>query len=258
MIMNCKYSVITVCILTNKGRNGMKNLFFILFVLSVFWVPSQGFSQKTLTFTTADNQEHPRSIAMNAVLTEVFTRMGIKLKIVAMPSKRSLINADKGIEDGNFLRTQGISAKFPNLIMIPERLSVNNIVAFSKHQNIQVNGWKSLNDYHVVCVNGWRNCARELPDPKQKTIVKDEKLLFTLLEKDRADLGIFGRSTGLKLLDEMGIANIKALDPPVAVSGLFLYINKKHESLIPNISGILRQMKNDGTYQKILSNAGIE
>ena len=236
----------------------MQRFFFFLFSLLLFMLPSLVFSQQTLTFTTADNQDHPRSVAMNGVVTEIFKRMGIEIKIIPMPSKRSLINANKGIEDGNFVRTKGITARFPNLLMVPERLSINYIVAFSKNRNILVNGWKSLNSFHVVCVNGWRNCERELPAPKQKTIVKNDTLLFTLLEKNRADVGIFGRSTGQATLKKLGVKDISPLDPPIVVSDLFLYIHKKYKSLIPAISSTLRQMKNDGTYQQILTDAGLE
>ncbi len=236
----------------------MKRLCFSLFLLLAFMLPSRVFSQKDLTFTTADDQDHPRSIAVNGVVTEIFRRMGIKIKIIPMPSKRSLINANKGTEDGNFVRTKGITARFPNLLRVPEKLSINYIVAFSKNRNIRVDGWKSLNSFHVVCVNGWRNCERELPFPKQKTIVKNDKLLFTFLEKNRAEVGIFGRSTGLASLKKLGIKDIIPLDPPIVISDLFLYIHKKHKSLIPAISATLRQMKSDGTYRQILTDAGLK
>lgn len=239
----CINPAILYIFLTARRKGVMKRFSFFLFLLFILMLPSRVFSQKTLTFTTADNQEHPRSIAMNAVVTEAFRRMGIKIRIIAMPSKRSLINANKGIEDGNLLRTKGITARYPNLLMVPEKLSINQIVAFSKNRNIRVDGWKSLNSYHVVCVNGWRNCERELPAPKQKTIVKNDKLLFTLLEKNRADVGIFGRNTGMATLKKLGITDIIPLEPPIIVSDLFLYIHKKHESLIPDISSTLRQMK---------------
>lgn len=235
----------------------MKNFFF-LFFLFVFMLPPQLFSQELLTFATADNQSHPRSKAMNAVVTEIFRRMGIETRIISLPSKRSLINANKGIEDGNFVRTKGITARFPNLLMVPEKLSTNHIVAFSKNRKIRVDGWKSLNSFHVVCINGWRNCERELPAPKQKTIVKNDKLLFIFLEKNRAEIGIFGRCTGLATLKNLGITDIVPLAPPIVVSDLFLYIHKKHASLIPKISSTLRQMKTDGTYKQILVDAGLK
>lgn len=227
------------------------HLGLILFLFLFFSYSSA--AQTVLTFTTGDDQDHGRAKAMNAVLTECFNRMGIKLKITQMPSKRSLINANRGIEDGNFLRTDNISYAFPNLIIVPEKISVNHIVAFSKNKKMTVNRWKSLFQYHVVYVNGWKNCERELGHLKAKTIVKNEELLFTLLEKNRADVGIFGLSTGTEVLNKLGYTSINAIEPPIVTSDLFLYVHKKHVELIPGIVKTLQSMKQDKTYQNIVN-----
>ncbi len=221
-------------------------------IVSILVLSSAAMAQTTLTFTTADDQEHSRAQAMNGVLTECFKRMGIVLEIVSMPSKRSLENANNGIEDGNFLRTDGITEAYPNLIKVPEEVTVNRIVAFSKHTDIPVNGWKSLLEYHVVYVNGWRNCERELKKAKEQTVIKNEELLFTFLEKERADVGVFGQATGIEVLKKLGYWDIKALQPPIVTSDMFLYVHKKHEGLIPAIVRTLQEMKKDGTYQKLV------
>lgn len=223
----------------------------ILFLCLFFASGSAG--QTLLTFTTGDDQRLGRAKAMNAVLTECFKRMGIRLEITPMPSERSLINADNGIEDGNFLRTDKLSYAFPNLLIVPERIAVNRVVAFSKNENIKINGWKSLLKYHVAYVNGWKNCEREIGDHKAKTVVKNEDLLFTLLENDRADVGVFEFDTGKDLLNKLGYTSIKAIEPPIVTNDLFLYVHKKHAGLIPEIVKTLRSMKQDGTYQNIVN-----
>lgn len=223
----------------------------ILFILLFFAFGSS--AQTILTFTTGDDQSHGRAKAMNALLTECFTRIGIKLNITPMPSERSLINANSGLEDGNFLRTDTLSYAFPNLVIVPERLSVNRVVAFSKNKNIEINGWKSLFQYHVAYVNGWKNCERELKDHNAKTTVKNEYLLFTLLENNRADVGVFELSNGIEALDKLGYTSIKAIEPPIVTNDLFLYVHKKHTRLIPEIVKTLRSMKQDGTYRNIVN-----
>ena len=223
-------------------------------ILFLFLFFSSGSSARTiLTFTTGDDQSHGRAKAMNAVLTECFNRIGIRLNITPMPSKRSLINANSGIEDGNFLRTNALSYAFPNLVVVPERLSVNRVVAFSKNEKIEINGWKSLFQYHVAYVNGWKNCERELKDHKSTTTVKNEYLLFTLLENNRADVGVFELSTGTEVLNKLGYTSIKAIEPPIVTNDLFLYVHKKHAALIPKIVKTLQSMKQDGTYRNIVN-----
>ncbi len=226
-----------------------------ILIVWVFIFSSSSFAQTIFTLTTADDQSHSRSRAMNAVLTECFKRMGMTLKIISMPSKRSLKNANNGIEDGNFVRTEGITQAYPNLIRVPEKISENHIVAFSKNSEIIISGWKSLLKYHVAYVNGWRNCERELKNSKAKTVVKNDRLLFTLLEKGRAEVGIFGQSTGKEVLKELGFSSVKALTPPIVVSDLFLYIHRQHEGLIPEIVKTLKEMKKDNTYKKLVNQA---
>lgn len=189
---------------------------------------------------------------MNEMLTECFNRMGVGVEIFPMPSKRSLINANNGTEDGNFVRTEGITQRYPNLIKVPEKISENRIIAFSKNTGIKINGWKSLLPYHVTYVNGWRNCERELKNARAITVVKNEVLLFTLLEKDRAQIGIFGQSTGKAALEKLGYSRITPLVPPIVISDLFLYLHKKHQNLIPDIVNTLRGMKKDGTYDRFI------
>lgn len=224
-------------------------------MISIVWVfilSTDSIAQKSFKLTTADDQNHGRAKSMNAVLIECFNRMQMELEILPMPSKRSLINADNGIEDGNFLRTEGITKTYPNLVKVPERISVNRIVAFSKNLDISIDGWESLLNYHVVYVNGWRNCEDELANAKAVTIVKNEKLLFTLLEKNRAELGVFGQSTGMRVLKKLGYTGIKPLTPPIVISDLFLYVHHKHKHLIPEIVKTLKLMKKDGTYQYLI------
>jgi polar amino acid transport system substrate-binding protein len=229
----------------NRIRLGLV-LFLFLFFSSV------SAAQTTLTFTTGDDQSHGRAKAMNTLLTECFNRMEIRLKIIPMPSERSLINANNGVEDGNFLRTDKLSYAFPNLVIVPERISENRVVVFSKDENVRIDGWKSLFQYHVAYVNGWKNCERELKGHKSITIVKNEYLLFTLLENNRADAGVFGLGTGTEVLKKLGYSDIKAIDPPIVVNDLFLYVHKKHIALVPKIVNTLRSMKADGTYQRIV------
>ena len=232
-------------------RNILSHTVLPAFILAFLWsVP--GWTRPILIFTTADDQQHRRAQAANAILTETLERLGMDLRIIPMPSARSLKNANAGIEDGNFLRTKGIGNAYPNLIPVPEPIVVNPIVAFSKNLSIRVDGWKSLLKYHVVCINGWRNCERELIRPKARTMLKNEALLFTLLAKNRAEVGVFGLHTGREVLKRLDIKDVHPLDPPITVSNLYLYVHKKHEELIPGFLRVLRSMKADGSYQRLM------
>ena len=136
--------------------------FFIAMALCLC-LSTPAFGVETLIFTTADNQNHRRAKAMNAVLRECFNRLTRDIEIQPIPSKRSLYEANRGAADGNFVRTKGISEAYPNLILVPEPISTNVIVAFSRNKNIKVDGWESLLDYRVCWVRNLKDFPSHQP-----------------------------------------------------------------------------------------------
>ncbi|MCJ7599876.1 MAG: transporter substrate-binding domain-containing protein [Desulfobulbaceae bacterium] len=230
----------------------MKSILMIFFMTLIF--SSSAFAQSKIIFNSADSPTLRRSVAMKELLTELFQRMGMEFSVVYLPSARALKNANDGIEDGNFLRTGGIKA-YPNLIQVLEKISEIEVVAFSKNKNIHIKDWSSLEPYNVTYVTGWKLCDAHLFRKKSLVTVRNEDLLFTLLEKDRADIGIFGRKAGYETMKRLGITDIEALSDPLYVDDLYFYINKKHAKLIPAIIETLREMKRDGTYESIVRKA---
>jgi polar amino acid transport system substrate-binding protein len=47
------------------------------------------------------------------------------------------------------------------------------------------------------------------------------------------------------------LRDIKLLEPPLARVDFYLYMHKKHAPIIPEIAGAIREMKRDGTKQRI-------
>ena len=43
------------------------------------------------------------------------------------------------------------------------------------------------------------------------------------------------------------------LSPSLKDVDMYLYLNKKHQALVPRLSQALRELKTDGTYNRILS-----
>ncbi len=225
----------------------------LLIILNFLFIAPAVAAPTSMTFTTGDARSDGRTKAMEELLTVCFKRLGIQIEVIPMPSERSLYNANAGTQDGNFLRTDGISKSYPNLIKVPEPFFVNTIVAFSHNKNIKINGWESLLPYRVAWVNGWKNCERELSTAKSVSRIRSEKALFLFLEKKRADVGVFGLHTGTAVLNKLNITSVYPLSPPIVVSNLYLYVNKKHESMIPQIVKTIQEMKLEGTFENVIN-----
>jgi len=189
---------------------------------------------------------------LDRLVKEVFARLGIPVILAPLPSERSLINANSGITDGDINRIEGINRLYPNLIQVPERTMAFEFVAFTKRPGLTIENWDSLRPYTVGIITGWK-ILEEHVTGRMVTKVENARLLFTLLQKGRADVVVYERLQGLHFIKELGLTDVRVVDPPLDVRDMFLYLNKKHADLVPRVAEELRKMKADGTYQAIMS-----
>ena len=186
------------------------------------------------------------------VLKEAFRRIGYDLKIIRLPSERALINANEGIEDGNFARIEGLSLIYPNLIQVPEEIARFEFVIFSKKSDLVIKGWNSLNPFHVGIVTGWKILETNITGTKSLTKVKDGAALFNLLKADRVEIIVYDKRQGLALLRDLGMKDIRIIEPPLAVKGMYPYLHKRHKELVPKLAASIREMKKTAHTKRLL------
>lgn len=117
--------------------------------------------------------------------------------------------------------------------------------------NIPIKGWESLQPYHVGIVRGWKILEKNIVGTRSLIKVRNKNLLFTLLANNRADIVVYSRYDGYGLIDQLKLTGVTTLEPPFAIREMFLYLNKKHLPIIPELVTNLQQMKRDGTFDKI-------
>lgn len=191
--------------------------------------------------------------ALELISQEAFRRLGIELKIVINPSERSLQLADQGDIDGEGLRVAGLNNQYPNLVQVPERFISISFVAFSKDALIRLdNGWESLKQHRVAFINGWKMFETNAMGAKIVRKVDKPEQLFRMLDAGHVDLALYTRADGIALIHDMGLSSIAPLRPTLKDVDMYLYLNKRHEDLAPKLANALRDMKADGTYNKIM------
>lgn len=190
----------------------------------------------------------------NQISAEIFKRLNIKLNYIRLPSKRSLLYANKGIDDGNISRIKGMEKKWPNLMRVPESVMTWEFTAFSRTNDVKLNGWKSLRDYTVGHVRGWQIYEKKAADAKKVIKAKDASQLFKLLKTGRIDIALFERAQAPYWFNKIGYS-AKPLTPPLAVKPLYIYVHKKHKNLVPKMTKVISEIKQDGTYKKIFDRA---
>jgi polar amino acid transport system substrate-binding protein len=187
------------------------------------------------------------------IVKEAFRRIGHEIKIIHAPSERCLVNANNGIDDGNFARIAGLEAIYPNLVMVPEPIATFEFALFSKNKNVLVNGWNSLKPYKTGIVTGWKILEKNLGPLPLLYRATDQQSLFDMLEQDRIDVAVFELTEGKEIVRQMKKTAIRPIKPLLDKRDMFIYLNKRHSVLTEQLSNALKDMKRDGTFQRILS-----
>lgn len=228
-------------------------LFIVLGALALLPPGAHG---RVLELSAADASPYSApdgSGVADRIVREAFRRAKVSVRVLYAPSERSLVNANEGIVDGEYLRVAGLEKKYPNLVMVPESICEYEFTAFARDPGIRVKGWKSLRPYNVGYITGWKILEENVTGVKSLTTVRNEDALFELLGSGRVDLVIFERFRGESHLRRMGSVGIRPLSPPLARREMHLYLNREHESVVPRVARALRQMKRDGTWQRIMA-----
>ena len=198
-------------------------------------------------YTTTD-----RNGFLDQLLTAVFKEIGLEAELLIYPTatERGMLNANEGIDDGLAMRVAGLEKQYPNLIRVPEEVTVNDFVALTLGPRFATNGWESLSSYVVSYIIGWKVFEQNVPKGREIVLVRDADQLFGLLKAERADVVLYERWQGLAKSRAMNLAP-KVLEPPLSHTRMYMYLHKKHADLVPRVSEALVKLKRNGSYQRI-------
>ncbi len=205
------------------------------------------------TLTISTNNTPLDRAALEGLSREAFHRIGVELRLIRLPSERSLRSADLGEIDGEGLRVAGLERLYANLVQVPERYIGISFVAFAKQPGIDLSaGWRGLASWRVAFITGWKLFETHATDARSVTKVDTPEQMFRMLDSGRVDLALYTLADGLALARGMKLEGIAPLSPALQDVDMYLYLNRRHLTLIPRLAEALRDMKADGTYQRIL------
>jgi len=197
--------------------------------------------------------ESPISNTLDARVQEAFRRLNLKARVkVLTSSQRALILANQD-GDGDAARVIDIKEHAPqnttNLVRVPESIITIDMSVYTKNLIFPVTGWESLGKYR----NGARIGAKfvEKVLPGKRSFLSTTVQLVQMLDEDRIDTMVEWSLIADSTIKNLKVKNIKKLSPPIKTKTLYLYLHKKHQSLLPELSKILRQMKEDGSFENI-------
>jgi len=230
-----------------------RNLFAGIFFLAVFIAApmlKQGHAQSKLVFVTPPNTID--TVTSEVITRRAYKRIGIDVQIKKFPGERALRLANSGKVDGEVQRINGIAAKYHNLIQIHPAINYIQGTVFTIAKTFEVNGWESLRPYRIGYIRGIKFAENNTTSMDSRA-VSDYQTMFQMLRKDRFDIIVSPRLNGLYQMKQLGIKQIKELNPAIMRFDLFHYLNNKHAALAPKISAVFKKMQANGELAKIRS-----
>ena len=225
-------------------------------VLVALCLPLRSGLAETIVFENPENVPIYVTRLANTIYQEAFSRLGLEYTTRTLPSNRGIFLATIGKVDGLVHRSEAFHRHYPNLVQVDESIVTINIAVYAMRPTIQINNWSDLakgefrtNYLHSVQFVA-EKIKQHLPEQQSEGVNSRISGLRKLLG-GHADFYV-GISEIVDLLlagqfSARGIVKIGTLDQ------LLLYpsLAEHQAALAPRLAETLRQMKRDGTIQRL-------
>lgn len=195
-------------------------------------------------------ENDPATLIAEKILSSAYQQLKMTLTVKRFPGERSLYSANNGETDGELYRKIGMERDYPNLIIVPVPLQTYEIVIFTQTTDFIVNGWESLRPFVIGYVKGIK-IIEQNTDGMRVEQAATMRQAFLKMNLGRSDLVVANRSSGLAVLKELNMQDVRVLKPALASFAVFHYLHKKHEKLVPKLTAVLKQMQHDKSIENI-------
>jgi polar amino acid transport system substrate-binding protein len=222
---------------------------FILAVVAVLVCLGAGIPHATGVLRIGYNPD----LNLHERLRQALAMLGLEVEFVSLPPKRSLAEANEGVLDGELGRIGGLSEDYPNLVIVDVELfhGVGRayVLKESPYRRFDVGMLKVV---RVGSVRGTLWAERLMGDLGLET-VNNYETLFNMLLAGRIDVALCGDTNYEEAIgaDRTRLEAIRRLDPPVYVTPLYLYLNKKHADIVPALEKTLLEMSGGNGWHDI-------
>lgn len=177
-------------------------------------------------------------------------RAGIPVAARLVPAERALALANSGATDGDVGRIDGLDKQYPNLVRVPEPVYHYAAFAFALNKLEVSAGWESLRG-HAICIRRGIKLFELRTEGMPRQVLDDESSVLRMLRNGGCELALLEPNNPAVKAEMAAQPPLYKLLPPLEVAPLYLYLHKSHAGLVPRFAEALKQMRQDGTLQKI-------
>ena len=244
----------------SSKRTSLLMLCLIFITISAISWSATTTEPRIIIFATSFPQDSFFYKKYKDIYKEAFKRLGYQFKLEVFPSKRLAQAVNSGIIDGDASRIKQMNSEnhFPNMRIVNEAITAMNISAFTNNKILKINDWVDLkhNDLKIAYPRGYRIVEINLPKVASNSrIIKvsDSMQGTRMLNGDRFDILIDVKRTVEVLLQKTEFTDHKVKHAGILETIiLYPYLHKKNAHLVQKLAHALKNMKEDGQFQKII------
>ena len=193
------------------------------------------------------------------LLRAVFQRAGISVEVRAMPWKRALRMGENGrVGIGGIYKTAARLEVFDySQPLFEEKL----LIYVRKGAAIKFEQIGDLYDKRVGVIRGWSYTAEfdeALKNGRiQASLSSSDEANFRMLVSGRLDAVIAIELAGQRLIQQLQLSNVQALELPLSINPTYLVFGKKaqQQALLQRFDQSLLEMRADGSFDKLVQQA---
>jgi polar amino acid transport system substrate-binding protein len=185
------------------------------------------------------------------VMTDLYRRLGHEMKLIPLPGKRSIIEANKGTVDGELIRMRQSEKLLTNLTRIPTPIDSIKVIAITLIDGIRINSPADLVGKKIGSIHGLQLTDKIVEGLPHQTVESIDSL-FKILLVGRVDVIIFPELDSKYHIKNHGLSDKIAINtPPILEMSVYHFINKSKPALIKSMSELLAKLKETGELEAI-------
>ncbi len=190
------------------------------------------------------------------ILTDVYRRAGLEMKVTRMPGQRAIREATSGRVDGEIMRIWSYGIEHPELVRVPTSYYFLETMAFFKEgSGVEVNSIDDLDQYSVLKVRGVKHSNSITKGLTNVYDYDSTEEMLRALDEGRNNVAITHRADGNFAIKKHGLKDIDSSEYPMFSFPLYHYVFKEKRHLVDKINRIFVDMKASGELDILIRNA---
>ena len=189
------------------------------------------------------------TLSVDKLLYTAFTRINHHVDFTCPIIIEGYNMANTGTCDGVIAGKPGLELEYENLIKVTVPLEVIKVYVFARSgSGLQINTWDELAGMNVGILENRTYILNQLPDSARITTKNTSRGIFEGLVNKEYDVAILIERSHETLGEGNNIERVGTVDE----LSEYLYLNKMHEDLAPEVEKTLNAMIEDESYDAIL------